>query len=461
MSRTLVTALALFVSTSALAADDDVCKNTTIVVNSGDAITAEEFCSALAGHRGGFAVYNTQCFGGGIIDCCVSKGIKGFYGSGGGATEKQRYGQYDNGTSGAVAPGANTGDVHNAGAGNTNADHSTPQSSGVPSTIPPAGPGAGQSHAVFFAGKPTGNAATPGQSYEDGHNSSIETSFGDANTTTMMGDGSEAGEDPATKANLLAALGGHTGQFLVIYIDDHGNSGKSIGEKVVRASTIETFQLDLGDLLFQQAMDQADSNPLLFVTSDQPLPNPFFVDVNGYRLRVDDSYVDAIEMFGQTEYRAEIPIPHARLEQVNNIMMFSRRDMVVDITLDVEVQKPLPEDGDIIPPIDTFPPTGADVRVIQGQYGVLLFEVMLQDPLDFPQWVHSFDVSATCARSSEFVQVRYPMDGPMDVLPVEVCPGDEILHAAWSYSSCSMFDGSCLGLAYGEWDPSMPQVRVP
>lgn len=452
MSRILVTAaLALVVCTSAYA-EDDVCKQTTIVVNSGDAITAEEFCSALAGHTGGFAVYNTQCFGGGVADCCVKKGVKGFFGSGALATETQNYGQYDNGVAGAVAPGANTGDVHNAGAGNTNANHSTPNSSGVPSTIPPAGSGAGQSHAIVFAGKPTGNPATPGSSFEDGHNDSIENAFGDANTTTLMGDGSDANADAATKDNLTGAIGAHAGQFLVIYIDDHGNRGKSIGEKEVPRNTVKSFTLDLGELLFDQAMQQSDSNPLLLLTSETPLPDPFFVDVNGYRLRVDSSFVDPIEVFGHTDYRAEIPIPHDRLEQVNTIMMFSRQDMLVDITLDLEAQKPLPLDSDIFPPVDPGP-TGADVRVIDGQFGVMHFEIMLQGALDFPSWMHTFDIGATCARSSQHLRIRQPVFGPVELLPVEVCPGDEILFADWSYSLCSAIDGDCVGLAYDVYEP--------
>lgn len=452
MSRTLLAALALILSTHALA-DDDVCKNTTLVTNSGDAMTAEEFCDALAGHTGGIAVYSTQCYGGGIGDCCVKKGVKGFFGSGSQADELQHYGAYDVGVAGGLAPGANTGDVHNGGASNVDSDLSTPQSSGVPGTIPPAGPGAGQSHAIFFAGKPTSNG--PGTTHEDGHNDSIEGNFGDDNTTTLMGDGSADGEDAATKDGLKGAIAAHQGQYLVIYLDDHGNRGVTVSDVTLDRNRPTAYDLDLGTLLFDQAMMQPDSNPLLFVTSETPLPDPFWVDVNGYRVMVDNSYVDEIELFGRTDYRAEIPFPHAYLEQDNIIMMYSRRAMTVDLTIDLEAQKPF--DGYIEPPVE---PVDAEVQLFDTQQGWLQFLVMMPDYVDFGQYVHVFDVAATCVNSSATRHMEMPVMGPMDVVPIEVCPGDEVLDVEWSYSLCT-HDGACTGIAYDNTADRQPPVSVP
>ena len=340
---------------AASGAGGDPCAETTLVTNSGPRMTAGQLCDALQGHvasGGDFALYATQCYGGGVIDCCIQKGIKGgFYGSGSQADETQNYGEYDNGVAGALAPGADTGDVHNSGAGNTTG--STPQSSGTPSAIP------GDAHAMTFAGQPTSNGS--GSTHEAGHNSSIEGSFGADNTTTLTGDGTGA-DAAATAQNLLDAIADHAGGFLVIYLDDHGNKGKLAAAREIRYDAPGVFRIDLGELLYKQAMTQEDSNPGLFIMSQEPLPHVFRVQIDeGPPLKVAGYDAEVIEYrTGVVEYRKVIPFAHNDLLQASTVVIsdaYHGNGEPVDAftasaMIDVEVAKnqpaepPREDDGD-------------------------------------------------------------------------------------------------------------------
>ncbi len=285
-------------------------------------ITINDFCEMIKSSGKKVTVFNTQCYGGGAVECCgdgggATPGGEGCHHAGGHSGEPTAYGQYDMGVAGALKPGAAGGDIHQAGADNTTS--TTPESSceGQSAQV-----GANDT-VITFAGDPL--EASGGNPSD--HDIGQQVSDNNTSTVNLEGDGSSPDvEGPATSEALADAINSAAGDTVWILMLDHGNAGGPSVDVPAPTSITVTATVSFDSYLLDHMAADYGAHGWIVMQSDNAFPALTEVGFGGQTYWVSSSDARLVQLGGQHFYRYLLAVPEQHVTASNEIAVTNLTD---------------------------------------------------------------------------------------------------------------------------------------
>ncbi len=312
---------------------DDPCNATIVTVdpelpddpdnpNKLSSITVNDFCEMIKSSGKKVTVFNTQCYGGGTVECCgdgggATAGGEGCHHAGGHSGEPTAYGQYDMGVAGALKPDAAGGDIHQAGVDNTTS--TTPESNCEDQS---AQVGANDT-VVTFAGDPL--VASGGNPSD--HDIGQQVSDNNSNTVNLEGDGTSPDvEGPATAGALADAINSAAGDTVWVLMLDHGNAGGPSVDVQAPTSTTVTLTASFDSYLLDHMAADYGAQGWIVMQSEGSFPVLTEVAFGGQSYWVSSSDARLVDVGGQQFYRYLLAVPEQQVTTSNEIALTNLTD---------------------------------------------------------------------------------------------------------------------------------------